>query len=306
MTLSATRVLVMCFRVVFFTFSRSLHRYTVAVLRLSPWSLGWPARRPRKFTVMLLRSSFEWLGCQAEFDELYSRQVMLKGDVFFCAPQEDLDKEWMAAASAANKIPSEGHVCDPLRLLTPAQRRRCQEHADVGAQKYGDDLLADVMQETTWSSAGPFAPPLLQNSILFSKKQGRTAIPREHLVMQGIPAFDFLCEDGDSLWPSLTERRADFGPFSEALLSASEVKSLAGNAMHAACVAAVSCYAVSRAASRPLLRFRRLASVFEESDSGDDTYDEQCEQPPKKITSPSSPSTDGPVVKRRSDSTARD
>ena len=95
-----------------------------SVFRLSPWTLGWPVRRPRKYTVLLLRDAFKWAGSAEEFEAIYARQVMIGAEVLFCAPQEDLEQEWVRQAAHQMKLPSDGSLLDLMKLLTPGHRRR--------------------------------------------------------------------------------------------------------------------------------------------------------------------------------------
>ena len=169
--------------------SQQCVRYVIVVFRISPWLFGHAKRRPRKYTVMLLREKFEWLGSPDEFEGLFARQVVMDASEFFCAGQEELESIWKESAGTKMKLRRDGSAPDPMSLVSPAQRRRSQEY--IANAKYGPNLYADIQQEMEFCSAGPYIPPLLRGSLLFSSKLGRCAIGREHLVMQGIAAFDF-------------------------------------------------------------------------------------------------------------------
>lgn len=230
---------------------------------MDPWLLGWPVRRPRKYTIMVLRSAYEWTGSASEYESIFERQVDIKASEPFCAPEEELNHTWMEAARRSSKIPSDGSDIDPMKLLTPAQRRRAQDYKDTW--KFGDDIYADVLQETSFCSAGPFIPPLLKNTVLYSTALGRPALAKEHLVMQGIPAFDFLATcSPDNAWPSLLEKQ-DFGNFTTRLLNDRQIKHLACNAMYKPSVGSVVLCAFSRALTKARfeIRFHHLASSFD-------------------------------------------
>ena len=194
--------------------------------------VGWPVRRPRKYTVLLLRAVFEWVGSPEEFEMIYSKRVVSSAEVLFCAPNSEVVDDLQRRAQQLRKVPLDGSTPGATTLLTPAQRRRMDEH--LLSNRY-DSIVADINNEPKFSVAGPFVPPLMHASVLYSSRLGRTALPREHLVMQGIAAYDFLCEnDASCSWPTLTTWGLDGS--CTPLLSASDIKKLAGNAMHAACV----------------------------------------------------------------------
>ena len=75
----------------------------------------------------------------------------------------------------------------------------------------------------------------------------------------------------DCKWPSVTSSSGS-GPFSGPLLARMDIRSLAGNAMHAACVGAIVDYACSRAVPRARAqwgRFHRMGSALSEASDDD-------------------------------------
>lgn len=155
---------------------------------------------------MLLKDAFGWLGSAKEFEDIFGRQVCIDATQLFCAPTADLVCAWKKPANISDKVPSHGDI-DPMRLLTPAQRRRANQH--IQSSKFGPNIFADLMHETSHCTAGPFTPPLLRNSILYSSRLNRPAVAAEHLVIQGILAYEFLCcrPDDDRGWLDLLRIR---------------------------------------------------------------------------------------------------
>ena len=152
-----------------------------------------------------------------------------------------------------------------MSLLTPAQRRRAQEFTAATTGSF----VADINNEQGKTLAGPFIPPLMHASVVYSSALGRAATAAEHLVMQGIPAFAFLCLESHRVWPEFTERcRAVYGA---ALLRTTDIKVLAGNAMHAPCVGAVVAYALARACPRDPIVIGVMLGVDRIEDVEDDT-----------------------------------
>ena len=222
-------------------------------------------RRARKYTAMLRAGVFEFLGSQSELDALLGRHVVMRAEEFFCAPEEELQAEWQAQALRASKVPKHPANIDPMTLVTPAQRRRAKEYCALAAYP---TVVGDVMQEVDHCSAGPFVCPLLHASILFSSSLGRPALPKEHLVMQGIPAYPFLCAgEPDCKWPQLLTMN---------VLSSPAIKKLAGLAMHVESVGLVIAYVLCRAVPRDKvapISFRRLTPAL--SCGGEDSDDEE-------------------------------
>ncbi|CAK0878636.1 unnamed protein product, partial [Prorocentrum cordatum] len=228
---------------------------TIAVFRVSPWTFGLPVRRPRKYTAMLRKDVFEWLGSPEEFELLYSKKVVMKSEDLFCAPDAQQQAEWSEIAKQKSKVPmDESSRYDSLKLLTPSQSRRANEQVSDAERQYGPGVVADINQELGFSCPGPFVPPLLHGSIMYHSGLQRTAMAAEHLVMQGIPAFPFLCDDRpDCNWPDLLKMN---------VISTSDIRKLAGLAMHAQCPGEVVGYVLSRAVQRSTLSldYRRVNS----------------------------------------------
>lgn len=107
--------------------------------------------------MLIRKDAFQWLGNEAEFQEIFAKQVSVSATELFCAPPEEIASAWHHAALAASKVPSDGSTIDPMTLLTPAQRRRAQEQRD--SSTYGTNIFFDALQEPRYCSAGPFSRP---------------------------------------------------------------------------------------------------------------------------------------------------
>ena len=128
-------------------------RYIVQVLRFDPHLLGWPMRRPRKYTILLRRDTFQWLGSAQEFEKIHSKKCALSPMAFLCMPAAELAADIHAAATLACKMPSDGSEPDPMQLRSPGQRRRAAAadelaaaSAAAGEDHFQSGMFADIMQ----------------------------------------------------------------------------------------------------------------------------------------------------------------
>ena len=229
-----------------------VQRYAIQVLRFSPWLLGYPCRRPRKYTVLVRRDAYAWQGSSDEFEAIFAKKVAAPASVYFCTPSEEIEAQVMETASVKGKVPQDGSRPKPVDLLTPPQKRRVAV-ANSQSHELNQHIFADVGQEPDRTVSGPFLPPVLCGSAIYSTEQGRLATSMELAAVQGIPLFRFLDAGGDeesTKWQQLG-------------ISPNQLKILAGNAMHRPSIGCVILYALSRALPiRHCMHFRNMGSCL--------------------------------------------
>ena len=235
--------------------------HLVVPLRLAPYHLGMPVRRPRKYTICI-RKGIEVTSAnfsQAEFLALFAQVPCLDPHDLWCAPPEATEERYMRRATECGMLPKgEAGKKDPYLLLTPYQKRRIQ--TAIQSMPEGVDpsqIFVDIQRTPKFTTPGLFIPTLLTNSSIWSVRLCRLADPKEMLIFQGIPSYDAVSEDYAAPWARSVE----------AGISATDEHTLAGNAMCCPISGTVLLYAL--ASTRPrttrpsTMRFRSMASVLD-------------------------------------------
>lgn len=139
-------------------------RYTCTPIEVSPEQMGWPVRRPRRYTLLVRNDHILRAGAD-EFFRIFGLRCAMPG-VGLCAGSEADVKEYIAKmAEAKMVVPRRGEEPDVGRLLTPAQRRRLEEQ--IAASKGVEAFVGDVQQEVDWTTIGSSVPVLLRGSLLW-------------------------------------------------------------------------------------------------------------------------------------------
>jgi len=208
-----------------------LATYSLDTLQICPTQLGFPIRRPRKYMMLLKKAVLTWRpeiaskGITAFFKELFARKVEMVGDELARAPQEEVnaDKERLAFRRGLPRARSSGRAWNSLHLLTPAQRRHIKVYKKPF--KSGVRMVCNPLQSPTRFRATVFVPTLLKASSIWSMNKRRLFTALEHIECQGYQVFGPEADNPEKLEAG----RA---------LSDAEIRSLAGNGMHSACVGA--------------------------------------------------------------------
>ena len=87
--------------------SHFLPSYSTAVIRLSPWDLGWPVNRPRKFTIAV-HKRLQFAGSQAEFLQIVSQRVNIPQAGLWLATPEEVEQAFLEEAARKSSIPLPG------------------------------------------------------------------------------------------------------------------------------------------------------------------------------------------------------
>ncbi|CAE8691276.1 unnamed protein product [Polarella glacialis] len=192
---------------------------------LNPPQFGWPASRPRRYVVFLRKKTLRLATTVKQFVDgmsFFYEEVHHDSRIFLCAPDEEVES--MRASLSAKKF------CGPstsfFRLLNGTQQVRVANYrglpkvqkmkADGKAVAMNIDQAPDAMEY-----ASAICPTLLTRSTLWSDWGLRPYLPKEHLVIMGVPQ-----------WKPFWESLGLSGPFFKAsMLCDTKLKSLAGNGM---------------------------------------------------------------------------
>ena len=217
-------------------------QYQCHTFRISPYHLGFPARRPRKYTVMIKQDHI-FDGGQEHFMKLFGQCPSIDPHVLWVAPSSEIDNRFMQVAIGRGNIPRPDQPQDWTPLLTPFQRSRLEQtyrRPDNSIPKF-----IDLSKSTERCSPGDFMCTLLTNSTLWSNDLRRPNTPKEGLVFQGVPAYDGLSTKFSVEWPKCIGDT----------ISDTEAIFLAGNAMHIGVVGTLFLYVL--ASLSPVLQEER-------------------------------------------------
>ena len=261
-------------------------------VRADPKRMGHPARRPRVLTAGF-NHRVRWLGqdeVQADFDRLFSEDVMLLGDEYFMAESDDVRSDQQALAKNRKVwMKTQGILTgsDHLDILAPGSQRRWKAHDEYRQiLRPSPSHVADIMQNRPdrggTSVPGPLWPTQLTGSVVWSWRRQRVACKMEHLAAMGVHAFD-------------AEAMSEFGisPIAEMFrdMPRHHVIRMCGNGMHLATQLAWMAYVFCNIAfTKDLLQFKRMKTIVE--------WDEQDQADTDKATEKASTSTGSHLFKR--------
>ena len=227
-----------------------------------PEDIGHPVIRPRLFAASLHRRDYAWTGppphqVQADFMNIFKRCCVMNGTAYFCAPASEVEAEQQHQVAVRRKFLSREHglTGEQLRkiLFPPGlQRRLAQYDSLLRAEGNTTAVLADV---NNWpaSSGGRGSlserwPPMLCSSQVYNFEESRMAVAGEHMLAQGI------------LWYEEVAGAYGVTPLKNAMasLTAGNVKSLVGNAIHCAAFMAWVLYVLSYTTPREVMAVTRL------------------------------------------------
>ena len=140
--------------------------------------------------------------------------------------------------------------------MTPAERGRSVRGE---GRRLEGKFFTDITKVEGCRRPSELIPCLAQNSKVWSEFHKREALPVEHLVFQGFPAVPAVASAAGALpWAATVGMPPND-------VSACEMRSLAGNAMHMGVLGAVMLFAFSSFdlhGERPL-RLRKMTSLLE-------------------------------------------
>ena len=230
--------------------------YDIQTICLSPTDLGIPASRDRRYTVMLLKTALAPVMKldSAEFKDMFYRRVAIPGSVFMDSLQEDDWQAYIKELASAQRLPEKDVTGPwPLDAVLPAgMATRRAAWNDWAAQHGVTTGLCDANHHASFiGNVLQPVPALLQSSMIHVVSD-RVFHPLEHFGPIGLPV---LAKDRISA--------GNLGGLIPAELLASmstrELKSVTGNAMHAACVGLMILYVTS--CTEKLERLRQPRSM---------------------------------------------
>ena len=160
--------------------------YLHVCTELGPDVLGWPHLRPRIFGVAVLRSTCSFTGSTDEFLSWFLRRVVLDADIFFQAPEPEVQS--MMQELAARR--GHGQVEHPSlnMAVTPSSFAALQEYRKLRASRAGlqtGAFLCDLEQNPGYASCGAFLPSCPTHSTIFSLNRDRILSGKETLAAMG-------------------------------------------------------------------------------------------------------------------------
>ena len=204
----------------------------------SPVSFGVPSNRSRKYTDLDLAGVVEVLP-NINFEQVFFRKLRASPCIYKVVGSEVYQQSLalMRSKHNAGARVDETTMLTSESALTSALYEKYQGYLDMACR---DGLVVDCGDLVTWKPkaaivnlkqvAGKFGhiqtssvPALLRGSVLIDLVDGRLLLPAEHWFIQGFPCHF------DGLPPTLHKY---FPPSLVDGLSAGEVRSLTGNAMH--------------------------------------------------------------------------
>ena len=175
------------------------HKVTSVVV--SPSDMGIPSRRHRRYTIATKCSRiFPAFDFGDIFPHVASRSIMMRPDVFFCAP-EDAQQTCLAELLRRRGLvaPRQSWQATWKLALSFSDRQRLREYI----KKYKEGLpgcLCDVSQNYKWirSLSQLCFPTLVTNSIIYNLMSERLLVAPEYFAVNGVPVFAGY-DDGDEV-----------------------------------------------------------------------------------------------------------
>ena len=223
--------------------------YAMFTFIFCPNDLGWPARRRRRYTLLVdkARRLIPYQVNQLLFSALFFRRCVLDGHVFWCAPS-DMVAAFLAAGAARKHMPQtdeDGRPWANRDVLSEGylQRLLGYERMLKRARRNLTKYIYNIHQTCTYTrSMSPIVPALMtRTSVIWSGTHQRVLIPEECLRVMGIKA----CGDNQHAAAGV-ERLHKNGKLND-----HQVNLLAGNAMVQIAVGAVLMFALGISNSIP-------------------------------------------------------
>jgi hypothetical protein len=217
--------------------------YVISTIVFSPVQLGIPASRPRRYTLLVLRTSatLTLSLTTTTFAELFYRQCSVLGHVFWSAPS-NLIAKYIDDLRTKLLLPEhrpDGSEWTMLQAMSSAKRGSVHRLQRLCSRmqlplKY----IVNLSQSAARFRSTEYVPALTTNTVaLWSMPCQRLLIPAEYLSVQCIPIFD----DNRELESRFAIERLTLN----GKLSNKAVSRLAGNGMNLAAAGAVLFFGLS-------------------------------------------------------------
>ncbi|CAE7289224.1 unnamed protein product [Symbiodinium microadriaticum] len=230
--------------------------YELISFVVSPNDIGWPIRRPRRLSALVLRS--KWL-CSATPEEFAEN---------FCASCRMLGSDLFAYGSVDDDVVQGHYKRELFRKKSEHMRDGATEiHGNQAEGQPVEDFILDATQNLDWTS--------------------------EHFIMQGVPILADLEMETSRLpgrsWSAYVAKHSTDGN------AAQKFRGLAGNGMHRAVIGTWTAYILSCLRSRLSDQSWeiRLAAARNQDDCGGAMSDEEKEMAEMELALSEAPSLPG-------------
>ena len=214
-------------------------KWDLVVLRFGPPLLGIPSNRGRLYMILTRREVVMWhraidsYGHAEAFSQLFSRDVVTDGGIYFRAPESEI-LQYVEGLAAKRHLPprtASGRPWKLRRVLAPCLKRSIERHREAIAAGLGGgefpDVFVNLRQRPGHTPVAVLMPTLLRGSVTWSFRRNRPLMALE--VMETL---------GYGMYAEPSSARASFAD-AVADMTESQVRCLAGNGMHAAAVGSV-------------------------------------------------------------------
>ncbi|CAE7374341.1 unnamed protein product [Symbiodinium sp. CCMP2592] len=242
-------------------------KYSLTSFELCPSSMGVPAKRPRKYMVLLRDDKFEW-ECGdpvSAFEELFHQpdDVDVDAAEFCCASKEAVDA-CIARFARRRGFPDKDprgetwklkHVM-PQKLLDNIRKWEgsVRQKRDVTEGQLCTAFM-NTTQKASRGSASPFCPVLITRSQIWSFKHQRYMLLQEMAEVQGFAVVTntpFQCPFRDII--------LDTDAAAEDAIPDVHVRRMLGNGMSLQCVGALLAFVLCFAVESQPARKKRLTN----------------------------------------------
>ena len=190
--------------------------YSLYSIIVCPSDFGLPIRRPRRYTLMVLKGVVQFHGNLEDFLQKFKAIKLMDCVDLFKAPVEHQQDVLVKQARR--------HSAEVARswtqTLSPGALQRYEDCTRAFSSRYGSSssTVVDIDHNASIHRGGQtHLPSLVTHGTLWCLSEGRPAVGAEHMMAQGVPMFDGACPWTPDTIASLTE---------------AQLKKLAGNGMH--------------------------------------------------------------------------
>jgi hypothetical protein len=224
-------------------------KYNIQSFCFSPVDLGVPSNRPRRYSILILKSLFvaRLSYDAAGFGGLFFQRTIMDGHIYWFTSRDEVGAYTRSMAEKKHLPDSkpDSQSWSMRDVLPEAEYQQLLGYERRCMKKRGRlELIVNLGQNFTFDkSSTTICPSLLtRTSTLWSMRAERLLLPLEHLCVMGIPAMEALAE----IHPMHPAERL----FRSGQLSIGQLKRLVGNAMHQISIGSVLLFALGTSQRR--------------------------------------------------------
>ena len=165
--------------------------YKISSARITPVDLGYPADRPRQFSVCCLRGSVEYSGTWEKFYSIFGRQLSTSGASLFQGDRAYQEEVMRSRARSFGHHYDVGKVPQIEACLSPSAYGRHLRYQQLQPSDCWDDgsFFYDTDQNPEFNSYSGVIPTLCSHGTLVSGSTLEVAGGLQHLAIMGDPVF---------------------------------------------------------------------------------------------------------------------